>query len=554
MLFDTSETSGSGGLLETSRVAAPSSGVRFAASQTQLSRYTSATISTGRYLHARNIYACLVHEASDCVADLVHNLQKNDPQSGIILYNGGRDSSLLSSVMNLQSDLMRVHPQPTPLRWGRLHKFALDTMEYALRNFQFDFITVVDSDQLSVRPGYSQFIGDYFKHHPDVGMLGTTAVVESRDTTAGPAKAAFREKELWLPYLRRFAGGESKFPHWTFWPGTIFSAAAARELASLFSNDLALQGVLSRSRIWATEEVILPTLVALLGFKIAVSPCGSDFVKYKVRFDEDQIKTALEREDVFWIHPVRRQLRDQLRSLIRKHCGYLSAVPEDARDSELKPVASERPIRKAAPRVRSVHNPIVRYVRNIEGWLLDDEAELLIRTTTWALRKRPGSHLSGAIVEVGSYCGKATIAMALTAKRLKATVELHSVDSHDGWQGARDTGLVKYEPSLGKFRRNIRIAGVQSIVHEYVCESSGLRWNKPIRLLLIDGLHDFESVSSDYRSFAAFIEDGGYIAFHDYADYFPNVVRFVDSLLNDGCHHEVDRAQSLIVLQRRKPS
>ena len=44
----------------------------------------------------RNVYACLVHEVRDCVIDLCRNLLHVDPESTILLYNGGHEPGLLA--------------------------------------------------------------------------------------------------------------------------------------------------------------------------------------------------------------------------------------------------------------------------------------------------------------------------------------------------------------------------------------------------------------------------------------------------------------------------
>jgi hypothetical protein len=95
-----------------------------------------------------------------------------------------------------------------------------------------------------------------------------------------PAQTAFKEIDLWRPYLRRFEKGEQRFLHWSFWPSTIFTADAARDLTRLFATDDELRALLAHTKMWATEEVILPTLVALLGYEIATNPCSYDYVKY----------------------------------------------------------------------------------------------------------------------------------------------------------------------------------------------------------------------------------------------------------------------------------
>src|SRR5262249_13702366 len=106
----------------------------------------------------RNVFACLVHESPECVLDLVRNLRDLDAGSLILLYNGGRDPRLLSGCVPFEQYGAVVHPNPQPQSWGRLHGFALDCMQYVIEQGPFDALTIVDSDQLGVRPGYSAFL------------------------------------------------------------------------------------------------------------------------------------------------------------------------------------------------------------------------------------------------------------------------------------------------------------------------------------------------------------------------------------------------------------
>lgn len=278
-----------------------------------------ATLSTSAPL--RNVYACLVHENPECILDLVRNLHLNDPHSTILLYNGGDDPQLLATTLLLDRYRVLVHPQSRPMRWGWLHDFALDCMRFALTQLEFDTLTIVDSDQLSVRSDYPTYLTRYLASRPEIGMLGTAAAPQAPNTRVGPAAVAWREIDLWRPFLRRFSGGESKFPFFSFWPSTVFTAAASRALTEIVDVDAQLAGILSRSRIWASEEIILPTLTALLGFEVAANPCSHDFVRYGLACSDREIEQAFARPDVYWIHPVARNYGDKLRSRIREHCN-----------------------------------------------------------------------------------------------------------------------------------------------------------------------------------------------------------------------------------------
>ena len=272
----------------------------------------------------RNVFAVLVHERRECIEDLVRNLRHLDPGSQVLLYNGGRKKLL--DGLSLRG--AAVHPSPRRMEWGKLHDFALDCMRYALEHLPFDTLTIVDSDQLAVRAGYSECLGDFLATRPRVGLLGNAPGRQPSDAQAGAAVMAYREIDLWRPWARQLPGGEEKLFHWTFWPSTVFTAAAARDLVRLFDEDAGFQEILRQSRIWATEEIILPTLVALLGHEIAASPCSYDYVRFREAYTPAQVSDALARPDVFWVHPVPRRIDDPLRRTIRQHAnGYASTAP-----------------------------------------------------------------------------------------------------------------------------------------------------------------------------------------------------------------------------------
>ena len=146
---------------------------------------------------------------------------------------------------------------------------------------------------------------------------------------------AFREYDLWKPFLNQFAEGENKFVHWTFWPSSVFMVDAAKDLVKIFKENSLLQDIMQRSNIWATEEVVLPTLVRLLGYEILTNPCSYDFVRYKVPIRHEDIARAMKRMDTYWVHPVTRNLNDPVRKLVREQLGqYQTEVEKRSRAKE----------------------------------------------------------------------------------------------------------------------------------------------------------------------------------------------------------------------------
>lgn len=483
----------------------------------------------------KNIFACLVHEKMECVVDLVRNLRYHDPSSLIILYNGSNGKGLPELDSLSEMDHVFVYPHPQQAKHGYLHNFALDCMQYALDHFDFDVMTIVDSDQLLIRENYSDYLSYYFSDHPGIGLLSSDPErIATHNWNYFVASEALKEYELWKPLLESFPGGLNKFVYWTFWPSTIFSASAIRDLLKLFKENKLLQKIMKETKIWATEEVIFPTLISLLGYEIALNPCNYKYVKYKVSHTVKDIESAMNQYSVFWVHPVERILHNPLRKYIR----------DQSKNYEMQ----EDPVDIAATNQLSGLQSILQKVEKINGWLDEKEADLLITTTLKACINFPLPH---CIVEIGCYQGKSTIIFASILKQFFAERKVYSVDSHDGQLGARDIGLQTYPPSLEIFKKNIAEAGISDFVEIINDYPGNVNWQQPIALLFVDGLHDYLSVSADFSHFADWVSQEAYIAFHDYADYYPGVRKFVNDLLKTGNYHKISLEKTLMIIQKK---
>ncbi|MEA2504828.1 MAG: hypothetical protein QOG36_1871 [Actinomycetota bacterium] len=292
-----------------------------------------------------------MHESPDCVADLVANLRWCDPDSLVLLYDGaqgapqGAGQNTGGAPQGAGQNTRRegplrdrhwgdaggvlVHPWPRPVGWGRLHEFAIDCLRLAVECLDFASITFVDSDQLAVREGYSRQLGVHLGRAPGAGCLVSVPGVQPPTTLFGPAQAAWHEIELWRPFLRRFPGGEDKFPHWTFWPGTVFTRAAATGILELY-DDEELQGILGRSSLWATEEVLLASLAALAGHDVVANPFSHPALRYRTEFSADEIDEALRDPACWWVHPVARSYDDPIRRRVREACQGYRPLPGTA--------------------------------------------------------------------------------------------------------------------------------------------------------------------------------------------------------------------------------
>ena len=193
---------------------------------------------------------------------------------------------------------------------------------------------------------------------------------------------------------------------------------------------------------------------------------------------------------------------------------------------------------------------IVRQMRAIDGWLGDDEANLLITTVAEALDRSAGNP-AATCVEIGSFCGRSTLVLGLTIKACgRSHARLHAIDPHEGEVSTLEQGVMRTPPTLEPFIRNVAGAGLEGIVVPLIAHTPDVSWDRPVAFLFVDGLHDYAHVSGDVAHFAPFVCPGGFVAFHDYADYFPGVKRVVDELLAGGAYRLAHLTGSLAVLEK----
>lgn len=193
----------------------------------------------------------------------------------------------------------------------------------------------------------------------------------------------------------------------------------------------------------------------------------------------------------------------------------------------------------------------------IKGFLADTEAAALAAAAAKAATRGP-------ILEIGSYCGKSTVCIALAMP--KDGPSLFALDHHQGSE-EHQPGEFFHDPALldetargvdtfGEFRRNVDAAGVADRVVPIVTGSqqAARDWTTPLAMVFIDGGHSLEAAITDYRCWQGFLMRGGILAIHDvFADAFQGgqapytVYRLA---LESGLFHELERVDSLVLLEK----
>src|ERR1700722_2466022 len=158
----------------------------------------------------------------------------------------------------------------------------------------------------------------------------------------------------------------------------------------------------------------------------------------------------------------------------------------------------------------------------------------------------------GAIVEIGSFRGRSTVMLAKVASHYGCGPVV-AIDPHNS------PILLDHQPnraasSYQDFLDSVHAAGVSAHVEPHAAYSKEVAnsWNRPIRLLWIDGDHSYEGAKNDLDGFFPHLVPRGVVAFHDALNAFPGPIRvFVEDVLRSNRFGPAGFVQSIAWAQYR---
>lgn len=168
---------------------------------------------------------------------------------------------------------------------------------------------------------------------------------------------------------------------------------------------------------------------------------------------------------------------------------------------------------------------LLKEIETVEGYLSPNEIRFLA-----LLAACPTAE--GEILEIGSFKGKSTIILAKSSA-LADNAPVHAVDPMIA-PSETDPDLGGAESSFPDFQKNIRAQGVEDRIDLHQMFSSELArdWERPLRLLWIDGDHTYRGTKLDFDGFARHLADGAIVAIHDVLHEFEGGIRvFMEDVL-----------------------
>ena len=165
--------------------------------------------------------------------------------------------------------------------------------------------------------------------------------------------------------------------------------------------------------------------------------------------------------------------------------------------------------------------PHLRAVDRAEGMISLDEADLLFRLAAQA-------DGTGCVVEVGSFRGRSTVALARGA----SSSPVFAIDPHEPFTGVLG-GKFGPEDRAAFFKTMLRSRGCERV--RLVNLSSEIvtpGWREPVRLLWIDGDHSYEGVCRDWEAWKPHLVPNAVVAFDDSIDETIGPCRLIRELID----------------------
>lgn len=176
-----------------------------------------------------------------------------------------------------------------------------------------------------------------------------------------------------------------------------------------------------------------------------------------------------------------------------------------------------------------------------EGMVSEEEAKLLYAVAEGCV--------NGCILEVGSYRGRSTVALAMGARDGNGS-KVYAVEPHEPFEGVLggqfgpEDRRAFFEAMLatGAYS-NVRLINLSS---EVVAPG----WKEPIGVLWIDGDHRYEGVRRDYEAWAWSLTRDAIVMFDDATDTSLGPYRLIQELLATGAWKQIGSVGKVVAIAR----
>lgn len=252
----------------------------------------------------RTCFVVISHTVDDAFEDLVLSLRAFCPGADIAWYNSGKSAET-------PFDLLRVTPS-RPLKYRKITPAFFDIFEWSLGE-EYDRVVNVETDLAFIKPGFLEFLDSYMKG-ADYLIPGLRPHIPS--ASLWPVhRSLLGERDELVSLLGTGHMNRGFSPVQVFGRGYVSAVVSG-------DNYPRLRAFVERNqqphRSLALQELILPSLADSAGVTArSYPPHLSRFNRYRPFQAPLDLESALSTPDSFFIHPIRRDAGDPVRSVVR---------------------------------------------------------------------------------------------------------------------------------------------------------------------------------------------------------------------------------------------
>lgn len=171
----------------------------------------------------------------------------------------------------------------------------------------------------------------------------------------------------------------------------------------------------------------------------------------------------------------------------------------------------------------------VALAEKIQGWMSIGELRFLAEHAS----------RSNKIIEVGSYKGRSTRAMADNLSKEDGVI--YAIDpwnAVEGYDHPRDLAAESYRLGHGNeiywdFTANLLdYIAIKKVIP--LRQQFHLTWIADADMIFIDAAHEYNFVKRDILHAIMLLPKGGFLCGHDYVDAWPDVIKVVDEIFGKG--------------------
>ncbi len=207
--------------------------------------------------------------------------------------------------------------------------------------------------------------------------------------------------------------------------------------------------------------------------------------------------------------------------------------------SQLRKIKFLRNLKRSMVGPRLPHH--LQVIEDVEGMVSLEEADLLYRLAR--------DTAEGCIVEIGSYRGRSTVALAYGALAGSGAA-VFAVDPHETFRGVLGGSFGPADRAA--FFKSMLDTSAYEVVRLINLSSEVVTpgWQLPVGCLWIDGDHTYEAVSRDYRCWSPHLTAGCRVAFDDALNPEIGPRRLIDEIVASGTFQLTGTTGKIAVLKR----